>query len=60
MFASQPSAAIELQSAWPLLQASPHEVPSHVAVEFGYVVHVVHEAPHVATALLLAQVPPQL
>ena len=59
-FTSQPSAAMLLQSAKPLLQVNPQIAPSQLEVALAYVGHAVHEPPHVATELLLTQLPPQL
>jgi hypothetical protein len=43
-----------------VVQVKPHDVPLQVAVPFAGAVHgVVHEAPHVATAVFDTQVPPQ-
>jgi hypothetical protein len=56
---SQPSAATPSQSAKSGWHARPHDVPSHVATEFGPLRHGVHRAPHVAGLITLAQAAPQ-
>jgi hypothetical protein len=40
------------------LHAKSHAVPSHVAAAFAGGTHAVHDAPHVAVLLVLAQEPP--
>ena len=57
-FASQPLVALLSQLPKFAAHVSPHAVPLHVAVEFAPLAQGVHDAPHVAGSLLLAQVAP--
>jgi hypothetical protein len=43
----------------PALHMNPQLVPSHVAVAFDGGTHGVHDAPHVITLVLIAQLAPQ-
>ena len=46
------------QRVKPALQLNPHVVPSHVAAALAGGAHALHEAPHVATLVLLAHAAP--
>jgi hypothetical protein len=58
--ASQPSAAVRLQSAKPAAHWNVHASFVHIGIEFGCAGHTAHVGPHAFGSVATVQAPPHL